>query len=176
MTGTDLHIPTIETERLRLRAPAARDFEAFAAFRGSARSAYAGGPFTREEAFNQFCALTGHWAFRGYGRWIAADRQTDAALGLIGLFYPEGWLDPEIAWALLSEDDEGKGLASEGALASRAYAYDVLGWKTVVSLVGPRNSGSAALAARLGATREGVYHHARLGPLDVWRHPGKGAA
>ena len=176
MTETVLRIPTLETERLRLRAPRPSDFDAFAAFRAGPRSDYAGGPFTREQAFQQFCALTGHWAMRGFGRWIVADRESDAPLGVIGLFYPEGWLEPEIAWALFEDAHEGKGLAAEAARAARRYAYETLGWPTVVSLIGPRNEGSARLAARLGATREGVYHHASLGPLDVWRHPAPGAA
>ena len=64
MTGTTIHIPTLETERLRLRAPGPADFEAFAAFRGSARARTVGGPYSREEAFEQLGALIGQ-AFDG---------------------------------------------------------------------------------------------------------------
>jgi ribosomal-protein-alanine N-acetyltransferase len=170
MSETVIRIPTLETERLRLRAPLPTDFEVYAEFRMSPRAAYSGGPFTRAEAFEQFCALAGHWAIRGYGRWIVAARDSDAPLGVVGLYYPEDWLEPEIAWALF-DGAEGHGYAAEAALASRAYAYGTLGWRSVVSLIAPNNTRSAALAARLGASREGVYHHGSLGPLDVWRHP-----
>jgi ribosomal-protein-alanine N-acetyltransferase len=175
MTATEVRIPTLRTERLVLRAPRASDFEAYAAFRASPRSAYSGGPFTRAQAFEQFCALAGHWLVRGYGRWVVALRADDRPIGIVGLFYPEGWLEPEIAWALF-DDEEGHGYAAEAARAARTYAYDTLGWRSVVSLIAPENARSAALAARLGATREGVYHHASLGPLEVWRHPGPGPA
>ena len=174
MTGTTLHIPTLETARLRLRAPSWADFQAYADFRGSARAAYAGGPFTRAHAFDQFTAIAGHWLIRGFGRWIVADRQSDRALGLVGGYYPEGWLEPEIAWAMFAEA-EGKGIAFEAAQAARAYAYDTLGWSSAVSLIAPDNARSAALAQRLGATREGVYHHESFGALDVWRHPSAAA-
>jgi ribosomal-protein-alanine N-acetyltransferase len=46
----------------------------------------------------------------------------------------------------------------------------------VVSLIDARNARSAALAERLGATREGVFHHPTLGAMDVWRHPGPAEA
>jgi len=174
MSETVIRIPTLETERLRLRAPEARDFDTYADFRTSLRAAYSGGPHTRAQAFEQFCALGGHWLVRGYGRWIVATREDDAPIGVVGLYYPEDWLEPEIAWALF-DGAEGKGYAAEAARAARAYAYGTLGWQSVVSLIAPDNSRSAALASRLGATREGVYHHGTLGPLDVWRHPGPAA-
>ena len=174
MSETVLRIPTLETERLRLRAPRLEDFGAYAEFRTGNRAAYAGGPFSRAEAFEQLAALVGHWLLRGYGRWIVADRESDRPLGVVGLFYPEDWLEPEIAWSVF-EEAEGRGVAFEAARAARAYAYATLGWTTVVSLIDPQNARSAALAQRLGATREGVFRHETLGPLDVWRHPGPDA-
>ncbi len=171
MTGTTLHIPTVETERLRLRAPRFDDFEAYAAFRGSERARILGGPFDRTDAFEQLAALIGHWALRGYGRWMVADRATDAPLGVIGLFFPEDWPEPEIGWSLF-ETAEGKGVAYEAALATRAYAYDTLGWRSVASLIAPDNTRSAALARRMGAQIDGHHVHPIIGPLDIWRHAG----
>lgn len=170
MTGTCITIPTLETERLRLRAPEFRDFESFAAFRASPRAVHVGGPHDRDQAFNQLCALIGHWQLRGYGRWIVADRETDEALGTTGPYYPEGWYAPEIAWSVFDRA-EGRGIAYEAAQAARAYAYDVLGWTTVVSLVTPENTRSAALAQRMGCVRDGTFEHESIGPLHIWRHP-----
>jgi ribosomal-protein-alanine N-acetyltransferase len=166
----EFRIPEIETERLRLRAPKASDFEAYAAFRESERSRGVGGPYTRDQAYVQFCELFGHWILRGYGRWVVSDRRDDSPLGVVGLYYPEDWPEPEIAWAVF-EGGEGKGYATEAALATRAHAYGTLGWTSVISCVMPGNARSEALAERLGAKREGVYHHADIGPLDIWRHP-----
>lgn len=175
MTGTDIHIPTLETERFRLRAPRLSDLDAHAAFRASDRARYIGGPFTRIQSFNHLSETIGHWPLRGYGRWIIADKKTDEPLGLVGPYKPEDWPEPEIAWSVY-EAAEGKGIAYEAALASRTYAYDVLGWTTAVSLVPSANTRSAALARRLGAQPEGQYQSPVYGPLDIWRHPGPGEA
>lgn len=163
-------IPVIETERLRLRGPEARDFEAYAAFRGSERARILGGPFTRAQAFDQLCAIIGHWTLRGYGRWLVADRETDEPLGIVGLFYPEDWPEPEIAWSLF-EAAEGRGIAEEAARASRDYAYDTLGWTTAISLIDPENIRSVALAQRLGCIGGETCEHPTYGTMNIWRHP-----
>jgi RimJ/RimL family protein N-acetyltransferase len=171
MTGTDLHIPTIETARLRLRAPCMADFTEYAAFRGSERARVLGGPYSRADAFDQLSALIGHWALRGFGRWMVADRETDAPLGVVGLYHPDDWPEPEIGWQVFGAA-EGRGVAYEAAMASRDYAYAALGWKTVVSLILPTNTRSAALARRMGAVVEGTHLHASYGTLEIWRHRG----
>jgi ribosomal-protein-alanine N-acetyltransferase len=175
VSGTDIHIPTLETGRLRLRAPKASDLDAYAAFRASERARVLGGPYTRAQAFEQLGELIGHWHLRGFGRWMVADLASDAPLGVVGLFFPEDWPEPEIAWSLF-EAAEGRGIAQEAAMAARDYAYSTLGWTTVVSLVAPDNVRSVALARRLGAQIEGRHPHPRFGALDIWRHPARAAA
>lgn len=164
-----IRIPVLQTARLVLRAPEARDFDAYAAFRASPRSVTVGGPFDRTAAFNQLAAIIGHWQLRGFGRWIVADRRSDAAIGVAGLHHPEDWPEPEIAWSLF-DGAEGQGYATEAAIAARSYAYDVLGWDTVASIILPDNARSLAVAARMGAVRDGTHDHPHLGPLQIWRH------
>jgi ribosomal-protein-alanine N-acetyltransferase len=164
-------IPVVQTERLRLRAPRLEDFPAFAAFRASPRTAYVGGPQSRAAAFTGFSALLGHWALRGYGRWIVADRATDAPLGVVGPFYPVDWPEPEIAWSVF-DAAEGRGIAYEAAFAARAWAYATLGWSTAVSCVDPDNARSVALARRMGCIPDGTFEHPEYGPMHIWRHPG----
>jgi ribosomal-protein-alanine N-acetyltransferase len=169
VTGTTLHIPTVETAQLRLRAPVASDFEAYAAFRASERARILGGPNDRAEAFQMFCALVGHWHLRGYGRWIVADRATDEPLGVVGIYHPADWPAAEIGWSVF-DAAEGRGIAHEAALATRDYAYSTLGWTTIVSLIRPDNTRSIALARRMGCTIDGQHPHPVYGPLDIWRH------
>lgn len=171
MTPHLADIPIVETPRLRLRAPLASDFEPYVQFRMSARAADVGGPFTRSEAYGQFGELFGHWVLRGYGRWIVADRASDAPLGVVGLWYPEGWPEPEIAWSLF-EGSEGKGVAYEAAMAARQHAYSVLGWTSVISLIVEGNARSIRLARRMGATFEANFEHPTLGAMQLWRHAG----
>ncbi|EAQ03107.1 acetyltransferase, GNAT family protein [Pseudooceanicola batsensis HTCC2597] len=167
-------IPTLTTDRLTLRAPEERDFDVFAGFYASERSAFVGGPLDRDRAWRQLATETGHWALRGYGRWSVEETATGALAGMVGLWDPEGWPEAEIGWDLY-EGFEGRGYATEAAEAARAYAYDVLGWSTAISLVAPGNTASAAVATRLGAVKEGAIDHPRLGHLHVYRHPGPDA-
>lgn len=163
-------IPTIQTERLTLRAAEMRDLDAYAEFRGSDRAAFVGGPNTRTQCFDKLGEIIGHWHLRGYGRWIVADKTTDEALGVVGLFFPDDWPEPEIAWSVFA-NGEGKGIAYEAAMASRDYAYNTLNWKTVISAVPKGNDRSIALAKRMGATYEGDNADSDAGILEIYRHP-----
>lgn len=167
---TVIDIPTLQTERLTLRMPLPKDFETYADFCASERSIFVGGPFNRSASFGRLSALIGHWHLRGFGRWLVADRETDEALGVVGPFYPEGWPEPEIAWTVF-EAAEGRGVAYEASFAARQFAYEQLGWNTVISLIDAKNERSAVLAKRLGATLERTYDHADFGKMNVWRHP-----
>jgi ribosomal-protein-alanine N-acetyltransferase len=167
-------IPTVTTERLTLRAPQLSDFDAYADFRGSDRAAFVGGPNTPGQAWQQLCALTGQWQLRGYGRWMIADKDTDEPLGVTGLHHPLEWPEAEVAWSLFAAG-EGRGIAYEAALAVRTYAYETLGWSTVISCVDSKNARSLALAKRLGCTRDGQFTHEVFGTMDVWRHPSREA-
>lgn len=171
MTETLIRIPTLETQNLRLRAPGPQDFEAYLTFRASPRSVGVGGPYDRTTSFFDFSAIIGHWAMLGFGRWVVADPETDEALGIVGLMSPPDWPEPEIAWSVF-EGAEGRGIAFEAACAARAYAYDTLGWPTVISCTLPDNTRSIALAKRMGATYERDFEHDKIGTLNIWRHTG----
>lgn len=164
-------IPEINTDRLRLRGPKPSDFGAMADFLASPRAQYIGGPVSRVLAWRSFGHLVGHWLLRGYSMFILADKTSDAALGMAGPWFPEGWPEPELGWSIWSADAEGKGLAQEAALAARRYAYGPLGWQTAISLIAENNLRSQALAQRLGCTRDGSFTHETFGASQIWRHP-----
>lgn len=162
-------IPEIETDRLRLRLPKASDLPAHVAFRASERSKGVGGPFDAPSSFHHLAGVIGQWHLRGYGRWMVTDKTTDAPLGLVGVYHPEDWPEPEIGWSIY-EAAEGKGIAHEAALAARDYAYNTLGWQRIVSLVMADNDRSIRLAKRMGCVKESVFSHPVLGDLDIWVH------
>jgi RimJ/RimL family protein N-acetyltransferase len=163
-------IPVLTTERLTLRGPRLADFEAIAAFLATDRARFVGGPFDRFGAWRAFAATLGQWELRGYGMWAVDETATGTLLGQIGLFNPEGWIAPEIGWWLVAPEHEGKGLACEGALAARRYAFEIAGWPAAFSVIAPDNARSLALARRLGATldREDEVYGERV---LVFRHP-----
>lgn len=165
-----MQIPTLHTDRLILRAPEPRDLPPFLAFYAGARSHLVGGPLDAEQGWRMLAMEIGHWQLCGYGRWIAERRADGVAVGLVGLFNPHGWPEPEIGWDLF-DGFEGQGYATEAGRAARDYAYDRLHWPTAISLVKPANPRSAAVAARLGAVQDGMFTHQRHGPMQIWRHP-----
>lgn len=166
--------PTIETERLVLRAPRSEDAAAHAAFFASPRAEFVGGPTTAERAWRILALEAGHWVLRGFGRWILTEKGNDAAIGIVGLWRPEGFPENELGWDLF-DGATGKGYATEAARAARAYAYETLGWTTLTSMIDPKNAASAAVATRLGAAFAYDFTHQAFGPVQIWRHPGPGA-
>ncbi len=169
MTGVSFTVPTISTERLTLRLPKASDLPAHVAFRASPRSAGVGGPFDAASSFHHLAAIIGQWGLRGYGRWMVADRQTDAPLGVVGVYHPDDWPEPEIGWTLY-DSAEGRGIACEAAMAARDFVYRTLGWSRIVSLIMPDNARSIRLAERMNAQRDGHFDHPAYGRLDIWIH------
>jgi RimJ/RimL family protein N-acetyltransferase len=164
-----MNIPTLTTSRLTLRAPCLDDFDAFAAFYASDRARFVGGPMSAEQVWRHLACEIGHWALRGYGRWAVEETASGKFAGIIGLWNPEGWPEPEIGWDLM-DGFEGRGFATEAAMAALAHAYDTLGWPTAISLVAPENHGSRAVAQRMGARHDGMFTHRRLGTMEIWRH------
>jgi RimJ/RimL family protein N-acetyltransferase len=147
--------PVLETARLTFRAPRGDDFAAWTDFATSERSRFIGGPHDRQGAWRAWGHVIGHWAMRGFGMFVFADKTAaDAPLGMAGPWYPEGWPEREIGWTLWSDAAEGKGYAREAALATRDHVFTTLGWDTAVSYIRPDNARSVALAERLGAVRD----------------------
>jgi len=164
-------IPTLHTERLTLRAPGPEDMDAFSRFFASGASAPVGGPIDAAEAWRNLAGIIGHWGLRGFGRWMVTWRDQSEAIGLVGLHYPFDWPEVELGWSVWG-DGLGKGVAQEAARRARAYAFDKLGFTTLISSCAPDNPRSAKVAERLGAWRDGDWVHPSFGPFDIWRHPG----
>lgn len=177
--------PVLETARLVLRAPRAGDFEPWAAFAGSDRARFIGGPLSRMLAWRAMCHLTGHWVHRGFGMFIFSAKEAPEAsaeapagtpLGMAGPWFPEGWPEREIGWSVWAPGAEGRGYAFEAAAAARAWAFETLGWTTAVSYIDEGNARSAALALRLGAVEDpGApvpdFGDPEPGVTRVFRHP-----
>lgn len=161
-------IPTFESERLRYRAFHEDDFEPLASFFADEVSRFYGGPCNRDAAWRKFAAYPGHWCIRGYGPWAVERLDTNEFVGLVGPWFPEGWVEREITWALMP-GHHGQGFATEAAAATLRAAHERFGWSTAVSVVAQDNVASAGVAARLGATIERQIEF-RGAIADVWRH------
>jgi len=163
-------IPTIETERLIMRAPSVNDLQTEAAFYKTERSKFVGGPANEAGVWNMIAMMLGHWHINGYGFWGVEDKNTGEYYGRVGLWMPYGWPEPELGWTVMG-NAEGKGIAYEAALTARNYAYTTLNWTTVISFIGLDNLRSIKLAERLGCVFEKAHPVAADGAKFAWRHP-----
>ena len=160
-------VPTLTTARLTLRPYRIEDFPAFAAFVTSDRAKYMGGPHDQQVAWKWFSNDIAHWHLFGYGGLMITDRETGEAFGTTSVTHFPDFPEPELGW-LLYEGAEGKGYASEGAAALRAYVFENE-VETLVSYVDPANGASAAVARRLGAQVDGEADRPDDNPV-VYRH------
>jgi RimJ/RimL family protein N-acetyltransferase len=146
----NLAIPTLETERLRLRPLRESDFEDYAELNADPEvKRYQGGPWDRGRSWRHLAFLLGHWQLGRPGM-LAVEHKADGAfLGLTGYCEPEGWPGFELA-GIFGRRWWGQGYATEAARAALGYAFTVLDKDRVISLVHPENRPSIRLVERLG--------------------------
>ncbi|UWQ78859.1 GNAT family N-acetyltransferase [Leisingera sp. S132] len=142
-------IPTLQTERLTLRAPKLEDFEHWAGFFASERARYERGILPRGEAWKVWAGDVALWTLRGYGPFGLEVRETGAYAGEVGIYQPDGYPGPELGWFVIPEA-EGKGYAAEAARAVMAWARRAFGWDSLINIIDPGNTRSIALGQRLG--------------------------
>jgi RimJ/RimL family protein N-acetyltransferase len=159
-------LPVIETARLRLRAPRLTDFDAWAEILTGPAAPHLGGPFDRDDAFTEFAATCGLWLLRGHGVWTVETKTGGEPLGFVLIGFEPGDQEPELGY-LFRASAEGQGFATEAAAALRDYAFDVLGFKRLVSYIDPQNPRSTRVAERLGASRTEDFDGSQ-----VWVHQG----
>ncbi len=145
-------IPSLETERLLLRAPKPQDYPTYVSFFADAEaSSFYGGPLSPDQTWRVLAMDFGHWALRGYGRWVIESRESGKMVGSCGLWWPEGLPRSELTWWLLPEA-RGKGFATEASIAAISFGYDVLKWDLVETHMNDNNVSARRLVERLGGT------------------------
>ena len=142
---------SLETARLVLRQFREDDLDAWGRITSDAEvMRYVGGsPLSRDEAWRSLGYMLGHWKIRGFGLWAAVEKTSDALVGRIGLYRPEGWPGLEVGW-LVDRARWGEGFASEGGAASLAHAFRALRALRVISVIEPANAASIRVAEKLG--------------------------
>jgi RimJ/RimL family protein N-acetyltransferase len=148
--------PTLTTARLILRPPAQEDFGAFAEMAAEVETMrFIGGAAPRDAAWRVLAMLAGSWALLGYGMFSVLRRDTGEWIGRLGPWRPGGtdgtWPGDEVGWGL-KQSATGQGFALEGAAAAIDWAFDALGWNSVIHCIDKKNTPSIALALRLGSS------------------------
>src|ERR1700740_1278177 len=106
-----VEVPTLETERLRLRGHRIDDFADCAAMWGDPQVTphIRENPFTEEESWTRLLRYIGHWALLGFGYWVVQQKQTGRFLGEVGFadykrdLRPALKDIPEIGWVFASQ-------------------------------------------------------------------------
>jgi RimJ/RimL family protein N-acetyltransferase len=176
----------LETERLVLRLPRLDDAEAVLElysdpeamrFIGGVQAEIVADPESIVRVWLE------RWEANGFGQLVAERRDDGAVVGRIGLVVwdtrdweistvPEAGEhgQPELGWAL-TQAYWGLGYATEGALATRAWAREELGIERLISVIAPQNVRSQRVAEKLGAVPGETVELADSGPAVIWEHP-----
>lgn len=149
--------PVLHTDRLSLRMPVLEDFQHRAAFYGSDRSVWEGGPLSRNAAWRVWASEVGQWPLMGYGPFSV--EMAGDYVGEVGIYHPAEYPEPELGWFVVPEA-EGRGIAAEAAQAVMVWARETFGWDEITNIIDAGNARSIALGLRLGGridpTRPGI--------------------
>lgn len=144
----------IETDRLRLVMPGADHLPSYVAYCASERSRFVGGPYDPVKAFEKLCAMAGHWALRGFGRYVMIERDSGQPIGHVGALHLDSTQPPEMTWTIWDGGFEGKGYAFEAVRGYLSHASGVLVADQMIIRIMQDNHRSLSLAQRIGATRD----------------------
>ena len=167
---------SIESTRLLLRTVNDEDWSALHAYYSDAEcTKYTTlQPLSEDESRRIVGSISRHWQRKGYGPYVVQEKATGSVLGLVGLWFPKEWPEPEIKWAL-SRIHWGKGYAAEAARAVQAMAARHMPELHLISLIHCENQASIRLATAVGATLEREMEF-RGGIYRVYRHPQEASA
>ena len=158
--------PVLTTERLILRRWQPSDLAPFRALNADPRvMEFMPGPLPPQLSDNLVARIERHFHEHGFGLFAAELRPTQTLAGFIGISAPpfEAPFMPavEIGWRLAAEL-WGQGLATEGARAVVAFAFDDVGLDGLVSFTVPQNLRSRRVMEKLGMTHD---------PREDFDHP-----
>ena len=171
-----MNIPTIETERLVLRAPVLADFScSLATWSDPDVVRFIGGvPATEEDVWARLQRYVGHWHLLGFGMFVVCDK-TGNYLGEIGFLDARRGMvpkldAPEVGW-VLRPSAHGQGFASEAVGAVLAWGeQNIREAQSFMCIIDPGNAPSIRVADKMGF-REIAQTTYKGSPTIVFRRP-----
>jgi RimJ/RimL family protein N-acetyltransferase len=173
----------IETERLVLRPPEARDAAEIAEQLADAEvMRYIGRGETRglDDAVEQIERMVRAWELDGFGRFVVVQKADGTAIGRVGLLVwdPELWrsgtlseigphAEVELGWTL-ARRAWGLGYATEAAAAVRDWAAREVRPRRLISLIHPDNARSMRVAEKIGERFDRVVTTQRGIDVQLW--------
>jgi RimJ/RimL family protein N-acetyltransferase len=152
-----MSVPTLDTERLMLRAHRLEDFASCAnLWADPAVTRYIGGvPLTAEESWARLLRYAGHWALLGFGYWVVEENATGEFIGEIGFADLKRDLDPplgdipEAGWVFLPAA-HGNGYATEALEAILSWGESHFTTPQTACIIHPDNAASIRVAEKCG--------------------------
>jgi RimJ/RimL family protein N-acetyltransferase len=149
-------VPTLETERLKLRSHQVEDFTDCAAMWSDPEIARytVGTPSSEQQTWRRLLAYVGHWSLLGFGYWAVEEKATGRFVGELGFadfkrdMKPSIDGKPELGWAL-ARGVHGQGYATEALRAAVAWG-DTHFKAPSVCIISPDNLASLRVAEKLG--------------------------
>lgn len=161
----------LETPRLVLRPPRLEDLDPWAAMMEDPEGArFIGGPLHRAQTWRGLMTMIGAWHAHGFAMFSVIEKATGRWIGRVGPWMPEGWPGSEIGWAIIRER-WGCGFATEAAVATAGWAFEVLGWEEMIHSIAPDNIASQQVARKLHSRDRGPgqlpppYEHDQV---NIW--------
>ena len=149
----------LETERLILREMTLDDLPATREIVCDKQTMYAwNGAWSEEENREAIQKQILGYREDGFGRWAVVFKKTGKVIGICGLQWCDTDTDKvlEIGY-LFNREYWGNGYAAEAAIACKRFAFDVLGYGEVFSLIRDTNLSSMNVAIRNGMLIRGRY-------------------
>lgn len=152
-----VQVPTLETERLKLRGHRLDDFKHCAAMWADPNvTRFIGGkPLSEEESWRRMLGYIGHWSLLGFGYWMAEEKATGKFVGEIGFADYKRDLEPslkgtpEIGWVLASQA-HGRGYATEAVRAAVDWGDAHFPKARTACIIAPENVASVRVAVKCG--------------------------
>ena len=152
--------PTLETERLTLRALRADDLDAlFDIWSHQDVIRFLGGtPLGREDTWRRSVTASGLWPLIGFGYWIVELKEDGRLVGQAGFadfkrdMEPSIEGEPELGY-IFHPSVHGQGIAFEACQAALHWTDTNLAAPSVPAIISPDNAASIRLAERLGFDR-----------------------
>jgi ribosomal-protein-alanine N-acetyltransferase len=121
------------------------------------------GPRSPEESGLLHYHSAEHWAEHGYGWWLWRDRDRDRLVARVGLARTSVEGEPviELGWSV-PVAEQGRGYATEAAIASLGYAFTEAGLERVVSFTWTENLASLRVMEKAGFELDRPIEHANL--------------
>lgn len=149
----------LETKRLILRQLEEADFDAWTAVLGDPEVMYAyEHGFFPDEVRQWIDRQRERYAAYGFGLWAVVEKASGELIGDCGITMQDwcGREVPEIGYHL-RRDKWRQGFATEAARACKGYAFTVLGFSEVFSIIRDNNLPSQRVALRSGMSVRGSF-------------------